>query len=448
MPTPFVIVLDPGHGGTSLAEGSSPNNAVGPNGLLEKDLTLAVAKAAAGFLPESGFRVLLTREDDRNLSPRERAMRAREAGADAFVSLHFNGHREAGLDGTEAYVSNAARETDRELARQLLQSVAPATGAPARGLRTGPFAVLAGDVHVPKTAACLVELAFLTNPAQAARLESSAYVRQLGLGVAQGLMGYSARRATAQSLDAAPQQQAGERVVYEATREHEDPQNFPINLPEPGEGQDAHQLNVPDGLKFSRWEVEVLASSAGAGYRVAQSPARGAEGRQTLGVAWWHPPYGKVHYRLRAFASPDGAGSARPILYDSPGWMERAKDQLAQGQGVNVALRGERARQVYQALSRHESARVQPVARGRGNGLSAAQDMGVVSGPTVVLVLGIAAAVVAVILIGLGMLTFGALLKFAMDKGYDIKDTKYKAAAGQGEGRQEHELNFNLFKPR
>lgn len=436
MPTPFVIVLDPGHGGATPAEGSSPNNAVGPNGLLEKDLTLAVARAAAGFLPEAGFRVILTRDDDRNLSPRERAARARTAGADAFVSLHFNGHREASVDGTEAYVSNAARETDRELARELLQAIAPATGAATRGLRDAPFAVLSGDVHVPKTAACLVELAYLTNPAQAARLESQGYVRQLGLGLAQGLMGYSARRATAHALDAAPQAE-GERVVYEATREHADPPNFPINLPEPGNGRDAHRFSVPDGLKFSRWEVEVRASSAGAGYRVEQPPPRGARGRQSLGVAWWYPPYGRMRYRLRAYASPGGDGDAPPVVFDSPGWVERATDQVTQGLPVELTVRGEKARLLHGALRRQR----QPEARQQSGGT----DIPVASFEvaTVIIIVAVIAAVIA-----LGMLTFGALLKMAMEKGYDVKDTKYKAAGGEGATRQEHEMVFNLTKTR
>jgi N-acetylmuramoyl-L-alanine amidase len=49
MPDPFTVVLDPGHGGRTLAERSTPNNAVGPNGLLEKDLTLKIARSAAQF---------------------------------------------------------------------------------------------------------------------------------------------------------------------------------------------------------------------------------------------------------------------------------------------------------------------------------------------------------------------------------------------------------------
>ena len=47
----------------------------------------------------------------------------------------------------------------------------------------------------------------------------------------------------------------------------------------------------------------------------------------------------------------------------------------------------------------------------------------------------------------IGFMTLYAVLKQAMDQGYDVKDTKYKAAVGEGDTRQEHEMQFNLTKP-
>ena len=61
------IVLDPGHGGTTKIGGSSPNNATGPTGLLEKTVTLEVGLAAEKALAGSGVTVVMTRETDRNL---------------------------------------------------------------------------------------------------------------------------------------------------------------------------------------------------------------------------------------------------------------------------------------------------------------------------------------------------------------------------------------------
>src|SRR5689334_13079818 len=119
----FTIVLDPGHGGSAPADGSSPNNSVGANGLLEKDLTLKVAASAAAKLPPDRFKVLLTRTDDRNLSLGERTGKSREVGADAFVSIHFNGHRDTSIDGTEAFVSTSSDGKDSALGAELIKNV-------------------------------------------------------------------------------------------------------------------------------------------------------------------------------------------------------------------------------------------------------------------------------------------------------------------------------------
>src|SRR2546430_4409640 len=65
----IVVVLDPGHGGAMAVGGSSPNRAVGPNGLLEKNVALDLARRVRSILsPE--LRVVLTRDEDRNLSLR------------------------------------------------------------------------------------------------------------------------------------------------------------------------------------------------------------------------------------------------------------------------------------------------------------------------------------------------------------------------------------------
>src|SRR5206468_664991 len=64
MPT---VVIDPGHGGATATGGSSPNNATGPNGLLEKDLTLDLGRRVSALLAPRAT-VILTRTTDVNLS--------------------------------------------------------------------------------------------------------------------------------------------------------------------------------------------------------------------------------------------------------------------------------------------------------------------------------------------------------------------------------------------
>src|SRR5690242_9409545 len=99
------IVLDPGHGGSQRNGGSSPNNATGPNGLLEKNLTLDVARLVRDALVAdpgpSAVRVLLTRDGDTNPSLADRARVAHDNNADIFVSIHLNGDASPSTDGSE-----------------------------------------------------------------------------------------------------------------------------------------------------------------------------------------------------------------------------------------------------------------------------------------------------------------------------------------------------------
>ena len=81
---PFVVMLDPGHGG-------SDPGAQAHNGLMEKDLTLDIAQRARAFLSEiDNFKVILTRNHDHGLSRQSRVDAIKRSKADAVVSLHFN----------------------------------------------------------------------------------------------------------------------------------------------------------------------------------------------------------------------------------------------------------------------------------------------------------------------------------------------------------------------
>ena len=80
-PPAFTIILDPGHGGTDPG-------ALGPNGGAEKDITLQIAKGLRTELIKSGYRVVLTREDDSNPSYDDRAGTANSYRDAIFVSIH------------------------------------------------------------------------------------------------------------------------------------------------------------------------------------------------------------------------------------------------------------------------------------------------------------------------------------------------------------------------
>lgn len=113
-PHPLVVVLDPGHGGPDSGA-ADPGQA-----LVEKDLTLQVALAAARDLRAMGYQVFLTRTRDQavNIPPRDlnhdgtinevdeldaRTLFANRHHADAFVSIHFDASTDPTVRGTHGY---------------------------------------------------------------------------------------------------------------------------------------------------------------------------------------------------------------------------------------------------------------------------------------------------------------------------------------------------------
>ena len=181
------IVLDPGHGGKTAILKSSANNAKGPKGTLEKNMTLAIAVKTAEVLNQAGHNVILTRNNDTNLGLADRAKVAAKINADVFFSIHFNGDNDATIQGTECWVHPAATKDSKLLGSSLLQRLVEVTRYNNRGLRAGQLGVLSPAIHSIGTAACLVEISFITNDADETRLLNTAYQLQLAKGISQAI---------------------------------------------------------------------------------------------------------------------------------------------------------------------------------------------------------------------------------------------------------------------
>lgn len=229
------------------------------------------------------------------------------------------------------------------------------------------------------------------------------------------------------SQDAVPVQQT---EILNQQREYTDPSNFPVNLPEPGGSVDQFELVIPQGLQFSYVDIKFVELSPLAKAEIIQSPQQGATGRQVIKVRWTHPPYGKITYLLRAYASLDGQPEKVRVLNDSPGFDLRTKTLVKQNVPVEYIIRGNKAKLLDEAMRQLK----------REDGSPATQTQAIIT--TAVVIALIVAAVVVV-----GMLVLYGILHEAMERGYDVKDTKYKAAVGEGASRQEHEMVFNLDKP-
>ena len=191
------IVIDPGHGGTAKIGGSSPNNAVGPGGTLEKTLTLAVGKRAVTALKAMGHDVKITRPGDNNLGLADRAHVARSAKADAFVSIHFNASDAHNAQGTETFVHSAGGPHSEKLCRALQPQLLTATGLKDRnevhgGVKKASFGVIDPGEHHPGTAAVLAEVSFLDRADVEARLKKPEYLEAIAQRIAAGIKDYLA----------------------------------------------------------------------------------------------------------------------------------------------------------------------------------------------------------------------------------------------------------------
>lgn len=196
------LVLDPGHGGSVPAGGSSPNRGSAATGLLEKDLALDLARRTRDRLTGDHV-VILTRDSDTNLSLTDRATAAKALQAAAFISLHLSG-ADPTRDRTDVIVARSASPASRRLAESIRTRVGAATGSTGEIL-AADLGQLAADRHDPATAACLVEIASLASVPRAAQLTDPAFRDQLadalataireGLGAATNLSPEQARSA-------------------------------------------------------------------------------------------------------------------------------------------------------------------------------------------------------------------------------------------------------------
>lgn len=154
-----LIVIDPGHGGS---DSGACNHAAG---FREKDITLDISKKLAENLTALGYRVILTRYRDVDLtypgSPdadelQARADVANNNNADLFVSIHCNASTSKDLKGSSYHWY---KDSDRKAAEAFRNSLGPNIGTREIGLRHDKFYVLS---HT-KAPSVLVETAFISN---------------------------------------------------------------------------------------------------------------------------------------------------------------------------------------------------------------------------------------------------------------------------------------------
>jgi N-acetylmuramoyl-L-alanine amidase len=138
------IVVDPGHGGED-------DGVRGAQGTKEKDLALAVARRVKGVIEgRLGIRVLLTRDDDRNVPLDDRTALANNNKADLFISLHANASVRRSVAGATLFLA-AFDDSDTEAARPAPGDRVPTFGGGLRDIELVPWN-LAQTRHVARSA--------------------------------------------------------------------------------------------------------------------------------------------------------------------------------------------------------------------------------------------------------------------------------------------------------
>jgi N-acetylmuramoyl-L-alanine amidase len=169
------ICIDPGHGGADPG-------AVGPTGLREKDVNLAVAKQVAELLKPIA-EVKLTRTKDIAVSLKGRAAISNSFGCDYFISVHSNSFTDRKVGGVETW-AYAPGGKGEKLARAVQPELVKATGFANRGVKfNSGFAVLR-DTKAP---AIITESGFISNPAEEKLLKTAAFREKIAKAIAQGV---------------------------------------------------------------------------------------------------------------------------------------------------------------------------------------------------------------------------------------------------------------------
>lgn len=173
----MLVCIDPGHGGKDSGAKSA-------TGTREKEINLLAGHELKQALLAAKQYVLLTRLTDIDISLSARADIANWGGADFFVSLHCNSAQDAHACGIEVYHHPKSSPEAKTLAGEIQKRLVAVTGLADRGVKTANFAVLRRTV-MP---AVLVEMAFISNPAEEALLLREEWRRKVVEAITAALL--------------------------------------------------------------------------------------------------------------------------------------------------------------------------------------------------------------------------------------------------------------------
>ncbi|MCI0411446.1 N-acetylmuramoyl-L-alanine amidase [bacterium] len=233
LPSPIgskkVIVIDPGHGGAETG-------AKGPNGTLEKDVTMSIARKLKSIVESTGMRAILTRDGDQVVTLDDRTSKANNNKADLFISIHANATIRGRARGAETYFLSAQATDDEsrniaavennaiglnqapaieddlklilwdmaqteflaessQLAETIQQELNNTLSISNRGIKQAPFRVLTGAT-MP---AVLIEVGFINNPDEEKLMADAEYQMKIATAIFRSIQAFQNRNQEASS---------------------------------------------------------------------------------------------------------------------------------------------------------------------------------------------------------------------------------------------------------
>ena len=172
------VCIDPGHGG------SDPGTVNGA--LYEKDVVLDVGLRLKKLLLNAGYEVIMTRENDTYLTPRQKAGVGNGAKADIFVSLHCNSAASEQANGTETLTFDEDGMSFK-LGESIQKKLTLALGLRNRGVKVRKELTVLNSTKMP---AALAEVAFISNANEKLMLTRPEFKQRAAKAVFDGIEDY------------------------------------------------------------------------------------------------------------------------------------------------------------------------------------------------------------------------------------------------------------------